>query len=43
MAQYMHVNEYASKCFENARLYRQMINVKPMHINISFFQGYTLV
>ena len=22
MAQYKHVNEYASKCFENARLYK---------------------
>ena len=42
MAQYRHVNEYADKCFENARLYKQVINVKSMHINILYFQGYIL-
>ena len=42
IAQYRHVNEYARKCFENARLYKCVINVKSMHINILFFQGYIL-
>ena len=42
MAQNRHVNEYADKCFENARLYKYVINVKCMHINVLFFQGYIL-
>ena len=42
MAQNRHVNEYADKCFENARLYKYVINVKSMHINVLFFQGYIL-